>query len=747
MRKRLARADLHLHSKASNLPGGWFSALINCPESYAEPKEIYNRLKQRGMTFVTITDHNTIDGVLEIAHLPDVFISCEYTVSFPEDKSKVHILVYGIDEYTHRELLELRNNVYEFVKYLKEKHIAHSLAHPLYSVQETKITPELVEKFILLFDNWEIVNGTRGDYSQRYEEWIAKTYDGWHKIWHLAEKHKIEPLRIRPNIAFTAGSDDHGGMDVGRTYTACPADTVEEFLNCLREGKTEVYTQPLGEERLLNMTLRVFYMHIRDRIPKEESELKNILDQVFYVSNNPLVELLLSSTFKVDRSLLLKEIIKRLPFMVVHRLVKEPSLTNLGALVAAIGLQTFYGSLVYMRKEEESNMQSISSLMGFTTEQSRRLAYITDTYFEINGVARTARIVRDLSIKHGLPVDVITVHDKPGKEENLIFLKSYLEFPLPYYQELKVRVPSFVDVLDLLKNYSHVHVATPSALGILATISAKILGLKTSTTFHTDIPSYVEKYTESLSAGQRTWTLLTMFMNLFDKVYVPSEKYRSILVQKGVKEEKLRLLYRGVDRGLFSPSKKKQDYWKRKLGIEGKVILYVGRLAKEKNLDLLLHVAKKLSNYNFVLVGDGPYKEQILKTKLSNVHLTGYLVGEELATAYASSYIFVFPSHTDTYGQVVLEALACGLPVVALKGSASSEHIQDYHNGLLAEGPEDLVKKVELLLMNEDLRDTLSRGALEYINSLDLEQTYLSFINSIMEDELYESVGCSSLLS
>jgi len=159
----LAKADLHLHSKASNLPGGWFSQLINCPESFTEPQEIYKRLKERGMTYITITDHNTIDGVLEIAHLPEVFVSCEYTVSFPEEKAKIHVLVYGIDEKIHQDLMKLRENVYEFVKYLKQKDIAHSLAHPLYPVQDTKITKSLVEKFVLLFDNWEIINGTRGE--------------------------------------------------------------------------------------------------------------------------------------------------------------------------------------------------------------------------------------------------------------------------------------------------------------------------------------------------------------------------------------------------------------------------------------------------------------------------------------------------------------------------------------------------------------------------------------------------------
>jgi len=162
----LAKADLHLHSKASNLPGGWFSKLINCPESYAEPLEIYQRLKERRMSFITITDHNTIDGVLEIAHLPEVFISCEYTVEFPEEDAKVHVLVYGLEEKHHQDLIKLRENIYEFVSYLKKENLPHSLAHPLYSVQGTKLNRRIIDKLGFLFDNWEALTSPFPSLSQ-----------------------------------------------------------------------------------------------------------------------------------------------------------------------------------------------------------------------------------------------------------------------------------------------------------------------------------------------------------------------------------------------------------------------------------------------------------------------------------------------------------------------------------------------------------------------------------------------------
>ena len=102
-------------------------------------------------------------------------------MEFPEEKAKVHVLAYGIDEKIHEDLKKLRENVYEFVAYLKAKNIAHSLAHPLHPVRDTKITKSLVEKFVLLFDNWEVINGTRGENLRELEEKLARLYDGWEK--------------------------------------------------------------------------------------------------------------------------------------------------------------------------------------------------------------------------------------------------------------------------------------------------------------------------------------------------------------------------------------------------------------------------------------------------------------------------------------------------------------------------------------------------------------------------------------
>jgi predicted metal-dependent phosphoesterase TrpH len=512
MRNSLAKADLHLHSKASNLPGGWFSKLIGCPESFTEPMEIYKRLKERGMTYITITDHNTINGVLEIAHLPEVFISCEYTVEFPEEKAKVHVLAYGIDEKIHEDLKKLRENVYEFVAYLKAKNIAHSLAHPLYSVQDTKITKSLVEKFVLLFDNWEVINGTRGENLSELEEKLARLYDGWEKIHQLEEKYKIKSLRTRPYISFTAGSDDHGGMDVGRTWTEAQAPSKEEFLQALREGRTWVNTEKLGYERLLNMVSRVGYDFLLNK-GKIPSALKPFTDFIFMHSNNPMTELFLRTFLgtNAERHSLLKEALDKVPKLALERFLKEPSTSTLGESILALVLHSAPAFLAYGQKAEEKKAEEVAKSFGITPKRKERLAYITDTHFEINGVARSSRIIRELAQKHDLPLDVIAVWDGNVKESNLVLLKPAFEFSTPFYEEFKLRVPTLIPLLDLLRNYSRVHIATPGPLGIMAFGVAKALGLPTTFAFHTDcLPTHTPT-----QEAQNLWTSLTSLLPFF----------------------------------------------------------------------------------------------------------------------------------------------------------------------------------------------------------------------------------------
>src|SRR5664280_1708252 len=131
------RVDLHLHSRASTDTGSWFLSRTLMPESFVDPEQAYATCKQRGMDLVTLTDHNTIAGALEIAHHPDVIVGVEITTYFPEDQVPLHVLAWGVDENGWSDLDRARANVLELVACLGARRIPHALAHPLHRVGDT----------------------------------------------------------------------------------------------------------------------------------------------------------------------------------------------------------------------------------------------------------------------------------------------------------------------------------------------------------------------------------------------------------------------------------------------------------------------------------------------------------------------------------------------------------------------------------------------------------------------------------
>ncbi len=706
------------------------------------------------MTFVTITDHNTINGVLEIAYFPDVFISCEYTVSFPEGGC-IHILVYGLTERDHEYLLKLRENVYNFVKYLKTKEIAHSLAHPLYPVDGTIVDKNFVEKLILLFDNWEIINGARGDKVVHIEKFIAREYEGWEKIYFLAEKHKIEPQRIRDKISFTVGTDDHGGLDVGRTWTGVEgANDKEEFLRGIWEGRTLVGSEELGEHRLLNMISRVGYDYLKnkDKIP---SDIKLITDQIFTQSENPTITFLLKNFLgiKVERPYLIKEILRSLPCLSLERLFRNPSPQTFGELCLALIAHSLPAFLKYVQRKEEERVVNLGKSLGYSKIKVPKVAYVTDTYHHINGVARSVKTIRQIAVDEDLPFTLLISTSAPTREENLINIKPIVEIPAPFYEEFKMGVPNFLDLLDTLdrNGFTQVHIATPGPMGLLAMLAGKILGLRITFAYHTDVPTYAKIYTGNPDTYDLLWKFFVFLANASDRLFVPSEYYKNLFINRGVRAEKVSLFKRGVDTEIFSPNKREMDFWAKRLGIRKnqKVILYVGRVSKEKGLDTFLYVAKYFPDYTFVIVGDGPYRPYVEANKPQNVYLVGAMVGEELAKAYASSYIFLFPSETETYGLVVLEAMASGLPVIVSSEGAANEHIEDGIQGLIATSKEDYVDKLFMLLKNECLYKSMSKEALNKAKSLDMRETYLDYMLAIagLGRPMYEVSRYNTLLS
>ncbi|MDM7948631.1 glycosyltransferase family 1 protein [Hydrogenophaga sp.] len=321
-----------------------------------------------------------------------------------------------------------------------------------------------------------------------------------------------------------------------------------------------------------------------------------------------------------------------------------------------------------------------------------RLAVVTETYPpEINGVARTlARLVHSLQ---DLGHDVQLIRPRQPPDGRHITQQEPLEqilvrgLPIPRYPHLRMGLPA---KNALVKHWSLqrpdvVHIATQGPLGWSALQAARKLRLPISTDFRTNFDAYSKHY--GIAWLQRPIAAyLRKFHNLADCTTVPTEALRAALVAN--RFERLKVIARGVDVASFNPSFRDaalRASWG--AGEQDCVALYVGRLAAEKNLGLLARAFQSMKAANprvrLVVVGDGPAREE-LQANCFDAKLCGSQSGQALARHYASADCFVFPSLTETYGNVTPEALASGLAVLAFDHAAASDLICSGRNGLLA---------------------------------------------------------------
>ena len=320
-----------------------------------------------------------------------------------------------------------------------------------------------------------------------------------------------------------------------------------------------------------------------------------------------------------------------------------------------------------------------------------RIALVTETYSpEINGVALTLGHIAHGLLRCGNVVQLVrprqSPSDRAGKKERYEEI-LVTGMPLPGYPGLRMGWPAH-GVLS--KHWSQerpdvVHIATEGALGWSALRVARKLKIVVTTDFRTNFHSYSKHYGFGLLTNG-IYRYLRWLHNQAACTMVPTEAMRNKLSADGF--ENLRVVARGVDTQLFNPARRSQDL-RRSWGVEASdvVALYVGRLAPEKNLPLVLQAFEAMRGVmprgKLVLVGDGPARA-VLQAKHPQHIFCGMHSGEDLARHYASGDVFLFPSTTETFGNVTLEAMASGLAVVAYDYAAARQHIVHWTNGLLA---------------------------------------------------------------
>lgn len=287
-------------------------------------------------------------------------------------------------------------------------------------------------------------------------------------------------------------------------------------------------------------------------------------------------------------------------------------------------------------------------------------------------------------------------------------------FPLPLYPELKMALPRPA-IGEALEKFQPdlIHVVNPAVLGLGGIYYAKALNVPLMASYHTHLPKYLEHYGMGMLEGV-LWEILKAMHNQAVLNLCTSTAMVEELSAHGV--ERCDLWQRGVDTETFRPQLASAEMRDRlsQGHPEDPLLIYVGRLSAEKQVDRIKMVLEAIPNARLALVGDGPYREE-LEAHFAGTHtyFVGYLHGEELGAAYASADAFIFPSRTETLGLVLLEAMAAGCPVLAANAGGIPDIVTDGDNGFLFDPADDqgLIKATERLLANQIERERLRRNA------------------------------------
>ncbi|UPK47216.1 glycosyltransferase family 1 protein [Paenibacillus pabuli] len=343
-----------------------------------------------------------------------------------------------------------------------------------------------------------------------------------------------------------------------------------------------------------------------------------------------------------------------------------------------------------------------------------RLALFTDTYVpDTNGVAGTLHRLSNQLDRKGIEHLLFTPQSVIGGN-NAAPVRSVTNIPFFLYPECRIALPNRRSIHQELKTFQPdlVHIATPFNMGLLGLRYALKQQLPHVISYHTHFDRYLEYYRLN-SIIPLYWKYIQWFHRACDSTLAPSQETLDSLHSKGI--QRLKLWSRGIDCSLYSPDKRSSDIRNRYNITAPLILLYVGRIAPEKDIATLTLAMQQLpehmqSRVHWIIVGDGPLLPKLRMQSPSNVTFTGYLHGEELAVMYASADLFVFPSSTETFGNVVLEAMASGLPVLAANGGGVKDLVAHHRSGVLFEpGQADALIR-EICLWDDHIEQLRNMG-------------------------------------
>ncbi|HTC73644.1 MAG TPA: glycosyltransferase [Solirubrobacteraceae bacterium] len=712
------KVDMHCHSTASQESKLGVQRAVGLPECATPPQEVYELAKRRGMDLVTITDHDTIAGVLGIADRPDVFISEELTAHFRGEPQAVHVLCYGITCEDHEWLQAHSGDVELCAGYMDEQEIVCALAHPYYTVA-APLTARHRRRLAELFGIWEIRNGARARELNR----PAATY-----------------VATREGIGI-GGSDDHAGVDIGRTFSETPsARTPRDFLEHVRRGDVLARGVQGSAAKWAHAAIALAARSFASERAGEEDRERPDPTRVMRMVNRLLREgdarrgAVGSDVTPDDARCLLRAWLSavELDHLDEHQLVafmQEESFSHAdlyrracrlherklrravdGAVSAATGETDVLGAAeglfeaciaaipyapatAFLANEQEKlaeipcSAARISGRRGGARRRDDgecpRVAILADGIGSTHGVTRTIEEIRDRGVP-GFEIEVVGTDPEVDRR-----LSAVAEIDVPFYPGLRIGVPSLPVAVQTLAGlggggYDVIHVCSPGPAGICGALVARALGLPLVGSYHTELAAYAGLRSGVQRAADAMAFAVGAFYNACDVVLSPSPASDGALAALGMPAERVLRWDRGVDTARFDPALRDQSL------LPGAInVLYAGRITREKGAELLVEAfllaRGREPRLHLVLAGGGPEEHYVRGRLGEHASFLGWLQGDELARTYASADMFVFPSATDTFGQVILEAQASGVPTVALARGGPLSLIEHRTSGLLCE--------------------------------------------------------------
>jgi glycosyltransferase involved in cell wall biosynthesis len=746
----MPKCDLQVHSCFSDRPSEWILRKLGVPESYTQPEELYEKLKAASFQYVTMTDLNRIEGCLRIADRPGAFISEKVTTYFPNDPCKIQLLVWNITEKQHEEIQQLRANIYELTAWLREQGIVHGVAHLLYNVNDRLTLAHVEKLILLfrVFETLNGTRDPlSGQITELCLKALTPAVMDELANTHGFASTYAEPWK---KSFFGGSEDYGGLYFGQAWTEVDHASSLNEFLAAVESGQGRAVGRPGDVHRVGTSIYRVIFNYAKDRLGKTAPKGMDLLGKVaqrflegknptnlsfgewighvgeairsgkaidFFKPNDPsfnreVVKYFLNPQVKKELDAIIRiettperrtfrmaskignDLFYRLFLQVMERVNKGEFLDclqpSVGMLPIVASVCPYFFSYYGMHTKREMLLPAAKRFLGEVPKslQNTKRAWFTDTLDDINGVARTISTMTKSASRLGYDMRIIVSRNELKIDD--IPIKNFEpvgEFELPEYELQKLTFPPLLEMIDYIERekFTECVISTPGPVGLTAVAAARLLGLKTCGIYHTDFPQYVRILTEDQLMETLMWKFMYWFYSQMDIVYVNSEFYRQCWIERGIAPEKLEILPRGLDTELFHYSHRETDFW-RKRGAKHPVMLYVGRISKEKELrflaELFLELRKRGTAVDLAIVGEGPFEAE-MKKMVPDAIFTGVLRGAELGVAYASAELFMFPSTTDTFGNVVIEALSSALPVFVSDVGGPKELILKPTHGLI----------------------------------------------------------------